>query len=112
LHIEWTYSDQLHRRSTIAGLAQRYRETLQSLMNDCLYGTGSRFTPADFPLAKLSQDELDLFLTILQPPEQDARLRFLENVEDIYELSSVQQGLLFHSLYAPQGGMYIVQVCC
>jgi len=24
-----------------------------------------------------------------------------ENIEDIYELSPVQQGILFHSLYAP-----------
>jgi hypothetical protein len=25
----------------------------------------------------------------------------LKNVEDIYDLSPMQQGLLFHSLYAP-----------
>ena len=33
----------------------------------------------------------------------------LRNVEDIYELSPIQQGLLFHSLYAPEAGVYVQQ---
>ncbi|MCP4663057.1 MAG: amino acid adenylation domain-containing protein, partial [bacterium] len=33
-----------------------------------------------------------------------------ENVESIYELSPVQQGMLFHSLYAPESGVYVVQL--
>lgn len=32
-----------------------------------------------------------------------------ENIEDIYELSPVQQGILFHSLYAPELGLYFIQ---
>ena len=32
-----------------------------------------------------------------------------ENIESIYELSPTQQGLLFHSLYSPQSGMYAGQ---
>jgi amino acid adenylation domain-containing protein len=33
----------------------------------------------------------------------------LENLEDIYELSPLQQGLLFHTLYAPASGIYFEQ---
>jgi NRPS condensation-like uncharacterized protein len=33
----------------------------------------------------------------------------LRNVEDAYELSPLQQGLLFHSLYAPESGVYVLQ---
>jgi hypothetical protein len=33
-----------------------------------------------------------------------------ENIEDIYELSPVQQGILFHSLYAPELKLYFIQV--
>ena len=36
----------------------------------------------------------------------------LENVADIYPLSSVQQGILFHALSAPNSGVYIQQYCC
>lgn len=33
-----------------------------------------------------------------------------ENIEDIYELSPLQKGILFHSLYAPEMGLYVIQV--
>src|SRR4051812_35581142 len=31
------------------------------------------------------------------------------NVEDIYELSPLQQGLLFHALHDPESGIYFMQ---
>jgi hypothetical protein len=36
----------------------------------------------------------------------------LENTEDFYPLSPLQEGLLFHSLYSPDGGEYITQIIC
>ncbi len=33
----------------------------------------------------------------------------IENIEDIYELTPVQKGILFHSLYAPELGLYLFQ---
>ncbi|WP_270171315.1 non-ribosomal peptide synthetase [Paenibacillus sp. SYP-B4298] len=33
----------------------------------------------------------------------------LKNMEDFYPLSPMQQGMLFHSLYAPESGVYIIQ---
>ncbi|MFZ0750920.1 MAG: condensation domain-containing protein, partial [Pyrinomonadaceae bacterium] len=32
------------------------------------------------------------------------------NIEDVYPLSPMQEGLLFHSLYAPEGGLYVTQI--
>src|ERR1051325_2377816 len=34
------------------------------------------------------------------------------NIEDIYQLSPMQQGMLFHSLYAPDSVMYFLQWTC
>ena len=36
----------------------------------------------------------------------------LENVEDIYPLTSTQAGMLFHTTSAPHSGVYIVQMRC
>lgn len=36
----------------------------------------------------------------------------LENVEDIYPLSSTQAGMLFHTASAPHSGVYVVQMRC
>jgi amino acid adenylation domain-containing protein len=34
------------------------------------------------------------------------------NIADVYPLSPVQEGMLFHTLYNPQSGMYIDQISC
>ncbi len=36
----------------------------------------------------------------------------MKNIEDIYPLSPMQQGMLFHSTYAPEEGMYVEQTSC
>src|SRR6266478_6357907 len=36
----------------------------------------------------------------------------MKNVEDIYPLSPMQHGLLFHSLYVPESGFYVLQLSC
>ncbi|UKP01065.1 amino acid adenylation domain-containing protein [Nostoc sp. UHCC 0870] len=35
-----------------------------------------------------------------------------KNIESIYPLSPMQQGMLFHTLYAPESGVYVEQLSC
>ncbi|HXQ71292.1 MAG TPA: condensation domain-containing protein, partial [Pyrinomonadaceae bacterium] len=100
LLLNWTYSHNIHRRATIERLAEDFREALRSLIADAAIEGAVGLTPSDFPLAHLDQAELDELT-------RGARL-----IEDIYPLSSVQQGLLFHSLYVPEGGLYFEQKTC
>jgi non-ribosomal peptide synthase protein (TIGR01720 family) len=59
LQLTWVYSEAVHRRETIAGLAQGYLEALQELIAHCQLAEAGGFTPSDFPLARLEQPELD-----------------------------------------------------
>lgn len=36
----------------------------------------------------------------------------VRNIEDVYPLSPLQEGLLFHSLYGPEEGVYVEQLSC
>lgn len=35
-----------------------------------------------------------------------------KNIEAAYPLSPMQQGMLFHTIYAPESGMYFEQLSC
>jgi len=62
LRLEWTYSENLHRRSTIEWLARDYLEALRVLIAHCQSPSAGGYTPSDFSLAKLDQKKLDRIL--------------------------------------------------
>ncbi|HEX2271743.1 MAG TPA: amino acid adenylation domain-containing protein, partial [Pyrinomonadaceae bacterium] len=99
LQVSWSYSSQVHERETIAALAAAYVQSLREIIEHCASAEAGGYTPSDFPLAQLSAAELAAVIG-----EQR------RGIEDIYPLSPMQEGLLFHSLYAPQGGLYVEQV--
>jgi amino acid adenylation domain-containing protein/non-ribosomal peptide synthase protein (TIGR01720 family) len=59
LKMNWTYSKNIHNRTTIEGLAQSYRTYLRLLIEHCQSPDAGGFTSSDFPTANLSQKELD-----------------------------------------------------
>ncbi|MEE8584259.1 MAG: non-ribosomal peptide synthase/polyketide synthase, partial [Acidobacteriota bacterium] len=100
LRVVWTYSPAIHRSSSIEGLAEHYLEALGKLIEHCCRPDAGGCTPSDFPLARLSQQQLDQLLG-------DAR-----NVEDLYPAAPLQAGMLFHTLSQPEKGEYLVQTSC
>lgn len=63
----------------------------------------TRYSPSDFPLARVSQSDLDKILMGVKTGE--GRSAF----SDLYPLTPLQQGLWFHALMDPASGMYIEQ---
>jgi non-ribosomal peptide synthase protein (TIGR01720 family) len=59
LHLEWSYSQRVHRRATVERLAQGFLEALEALIRHCQSPEAGGYTLSDFPLAQLDQDELD-----------------------------------------------------
>src|SRR5438876_1915372 len=73
-------------------------QALQEIVAHCARpGAGGR-TPSDFPLARLDQAELDRLVG-------DGR-----GVEDIYPLTPMQAGMVFHSLVDTSSGAYLDQI--
>jgi amino acid adenylation domain-containing protein/non-ribosomal peptide synthase protein (TIGR01720 family) len=59
LQLEWTYSEQIHQQTSIEQLAQRFVETLRSLIAHCQSPEAGGYTPSDFQKAKVNQKDLD-----------------------------------------------------
>ncbi|MNG60426.1 Linear gramicidin synthase subunit B [compost metagenome] len=97
LRLGWTFSQQMFDAATIAELAQALEAELQALVEHCTSGVRG-VTPSDFPLVALDQAQLDA----LALP--------LDSLEDLYPLSAMQQGMLFHSLYQQSAGDYLNQM--
>ncbi|MBO1050798.1 MAG: amino acid adenylation domain-containing protein [Dolichospermum sp. DET73] len=62
LQINWSYSRHLHRHSTVESLVQKYLQALLKLIDHCLSPEVGGYTPSDFPVANLNQQELDEIL--------------------------------------------------
>ncbi|MGH8383535.1 amino acid adenylation domain-containing protein, partial [Pseudomonas sp.] len=98
LSLQWTYSEQMFDAATIEALLEDYRRELVALVAHCCEPANGGLTPSDVPLAALSQAELD------------ALPGCPGDIQDLYPLSPMQQGMLFHSLYQADRGDYINQL--
>ena len=90
LQLTWRYSERLHLRSTVEGLARGFVAALRSLLSSRRPG----------------QERLDGLLDRL------ARGGVRPRVEDAGPLSPAQQGILFHALEAAGSGVYVGQMRC
>ena len=63
LLVSWTYSENLHHRDTIEGLAESFRENLRGLIAQAQTVGSEAHTTSDFPAARLEQSELEKVLS-------------------------------------------------
>jgi amino acid adenylation domain-containing protein/non-ribosomal peptide synthase protein (TIGR01720 family) len=102
LQVTWSYSANQFRATTIQQLAESYRAALRALIAHCRAPASAGYTPSDFPLASLTQAQLDALAA-----------RYGRHIAAIYPLSPMQQGMLFHSLYATSNSApYLEQLHC
>ena len=97
LVLRWTFSRERHDQQVIRDLAEAYLAELHSLIAHCLQDDAGGLTPSDFPLAHLTQVQLDAL-----PVPASA-------IEDVYPLTPMQEGLLLHTLLEPGTGLYYMQ---
>ncbi|QKW30763.1 non-ribosomal peptide synthase/polyketide synthase [Streptomyces seoulensis] len=98
LEITWYHSRERHHGATVTRLAEAMLDAVEDIVAHCARpGAGGR-TPSDFPLARLDQTAVDRMCG-------DGRA-----VADVYPLTPMQAGMLFHSLLDPDGRTYVNQV--
>lgn len=97
LQLSWTFSRALHADATAMALLNSFRDQLQLLIAHCCSGA-SGVTPSDFPLAGLNQQQLN---AAGLPSAQ---------LEDLYPLSPMQVGIMFHRMLTPTSSAYVNQL--
>ncbi|MGH9282507.1 MAG: condensation domain-containing protein, partial [Acidimicrobiales bacterium] len=97
LELVWSYSEGLHDHATIERLAGEMTLALTEIIAHCAEEDAGGRTPSDFPLARLDQATVDVLAG-------DGR-----GVEDIYPLTPMQAGMVFHGLSQADQGVYLEQ---
>jgi amino acid adenylation domain-containing protein/non-ribosomal peptide synthase protein (TIGR01720 family) len=100
LSLLWTYSENLHRRVTIESIAARTMEVLREVVAGSQSAGVRPYTPSDFPLVRLNQQRLDQLIGAGA------------EIEDLYRLSPLQRGMLFHTLSGLSSEALFEQLTC
>ncbi|MEG3012646.1 MAG: condensation domain-containing protein, partial [Pseudomonas sp.] len=98
LALQWGFSREMFEAATVQRLADEYAAELKALIEHCCATPAGQVSPSDFPLARLTQPQLDA-LPVAGPA-----------IADLYPLSPMQQGMLFHTLLEPEAQAYINQL--
>ena len=100
LQMNWRYGRETHQRETVERIAGEYMQSLERMVAESRAGVAVEYAAGDFELVEMSEAEVR---------EVTGSRR---DIEDIYPLSPMQQGMLFIRLYAPHSGMYAEQMSC
>ncbi|PSL53321.1 non-ribosomal peptide synthase protein (TIGR01720 family)/amino acid adenylation domain-containing protein [Saccharothrix carnea] len=98
LHLSWEYSGEVHDEATVRDLAEGMVRSLREIVAHCARPDAGGRTPSDFPLARLDQAAVDRIAG-------DGR-----SVQDVYPLTPLQAGMLFHSLVDRDSTAYFDQL--
>ncbi|MCH9647871.1 MAG: amino acid adenylation domain-containing protein [Deltaproteobacteria bacterium] len=97
----WAFSHALHDVGTVEGWTRAWTHWVERLVSGLLRHRG----PVDFPLAGLDRQSWDDLLARL-PAGEEAPW------EDLFPLTPLQQGLVFHSTLEPEAARYHSQMSC
>ncbi|WP_394620024.1 amino acid adenylation domain-containing protein [Lentzea sp. JNUCC 0626] len=98
LRLTWYFSEDTHDESTVRHLADAMTTALKEIVEHCALPEAGGRTPSDFPSAGLDQATVDRLVG-------DGR-----DVEDVYPLTPMQAGMLFHSLSHGHEGLYTERI--
>ncbi|MEH7105586.1 amino acid adenylation domain-containing protein, partial [Bacillus velezensis] len=102
LSFTFLYNSKRYRDSTMSNLAVRYKKNLLDVIEHCKNKGSVEFTPSDYSDKRLTIEELD---SLRETYEMHGNCK----ISDIYALSPMQEGMLFHSLMDQRSSAYFDQ---
>ncbi|WP_108867379.1 non-ribosomal peptide synthetase [Aquimarina aquimarini] len=101
LQMNWSYDSLRFSDAMIDRLSSKYLQNLEQIIDFCKSITTPVKTASDYGLSsEISYSELEKFHSLSKHSSK---------IEDIYPLSPLQKGMLFHSQYGENKGAYVVQ---
>ncbi|AHD05677.1 nonribosomal peptide ligase subunit [Paenibacillus larvae subsp. larvae DSM 25430] len=100
LSLAISYSRKQYRKETIEKLAGLLKTGLSQVIKHCISQEKVQLTPSDISLKEVTIEELDQFVKLT---------RHLGEIENIYPLTPMQKGMLFHSLIDTDSEAYFEQ---
>jgi amino acid adenylation domain-containing protein/non-ribosomal peptide synthase protein (TIGR01720 family) len=91
-----TYSKKQFRAQTVRDLSNRYQTELEQLISYCAARDERQLTPGDLTYRELSIELLDRL-----------NQRYSGSIADIYPLTPMQEGMLFHTLLEENTAMFL-----
>ena len=100
LVLEINYSHKQYKRETVERLSGFIQTSLQALVEHCINKRQTELTPSDILLRDVTIQELEELLNQLPHPGE---------VQNVYPLTPMQKGMLFHNLLESGKGSYFEQ---
>lgn len=97
LVVHWSYDRTLYDRSRVEGAAGDFTRALERIVEFCRLPDSGGRSASDYPLTGLSTADLKRLFGSCR------------GIEDIYPLSTLQTGILFHTLTAANADVYLTQ---
>ncbi|HEY2494992.1 MAG TPA: amino acid adenylation domain-containing protein [Paenibacillus sp.] len=100
LSLSFRYSRTQYRKETIDQWTKLFKDSLQEIIMHCVTKEKPELTPSDISLKGINIEELEGFV---QQSEH------IGEIEDIYALSPMQNGMFFHNLLNSSSDAYFIQ---
>ncbi|MEW9702958.1 condensation domain-containing protein, partial [Paenibacillus sp. SI8] len=100
LSLTISYSSKQYRRETMERLTELFHTSLQEVVDHCVTKEGVELTPSDLSIKRITAEELEQIVK---------GTRHVGEIENIYKLTPMQQGMLFHSLLDAGSSAYFEQ---
>lgn len=99
LVLNFTYHEVELSKKTILNFVEKYKENLLHVIDHCTAITCMEMTPSDFTFKNLTIDELETVLNKINT----------SNIKDLYRLSPMQEGMLYHAMKDNENSAYFEQ---